>query len=180
MRRFSYGIPYDSRPTGGVDINQTYLALLGSHKNEVLMISLEKGDAERNFLTVASDASFCPGGDRSRSGIIIKWCGSTIHWLSKKQSMTTLSTCESELYAAVLGMKIGVAIRDVLGELVDLEIPMKLQCDNLATVRTLLAEVTSWRSRHFAVRAAWARDLIHQEQIAVEHVAGVYISMLIP
>ena len=86
--------------------------------------------------------------------------------------MTTLSTCESELYAAVLGMRVGVAIRDVLGELVEMEIPMKLQGDNLATVRTLLAEVTSWRSRHFAVRAAWARDLIHQEQIAVEHVAG--------
>ena len=55
------------------------------------------------------------------------------------------------------------------------EIRMKLDQDNQATIRTILHDITSWRTRHYALRAAWTRDIIHQEGIEVEHVPGVEI-----
>ena len=52
---------------------------------------------------------------------------------------------------------------------------VKLDQDSQATIRTILHEVTSWRTRHYALRAAWTRDIISAEGIEVEHVPGVEI-----
>ena len=56
-----------------------------------------------------------------------------------------------------------------------LDMKVKLDQDNQATIRTILHEVTSWRTRHYALRAAWTRDIISAEGIEVEHVPGVEI-----
>ena len=52
---------------------------------------------------------------------------------------------------------------------------MKLDQDNMATIRTITHEVTSWRTRHYGLRAAWIRDIIKEERIRVEHEKGVEI-----
>eukprot|EP00974_Lingulodinium_polyedra_P053815 5172228-Lingulodinium_polyedra.AAC.1 len=52
---------------------------------------------------------------------------------------------------------------------------MKLGQDNEATIRTITHAVTSWRTRHYALRAAWIRDIIKEERIIVEHEQGVEI-----
>ena len=45
----------------------------------------------------------------------------------------------------------------------------------MATVTTLLHQVTSWRTRHYAVKAAWARDIIHAVGIDVKHTPGEFL-----
>ena len=45
----------------------------------------------------------------------------------------------------------------------------------MATILTLLHAVTSWRTRHYAVKAAWARDIIKIKGIHVEHVPGEFL-----
>ena len=45
----------------------------------------------------------------------------------------------------------------------------------MATILTLLHSVTSWRTRHYAVKAAWARDIIKVKGIHVEHVPGEFL-----
>ena len=45
----------------------------------------------------------------------------------------------------------------------------------MATVTTLLHQVTSWLTRHYAVKAAWARDIIHSVGIDVKHTPGEYL-----
>ena len=50
-----------------------------------------------------------------------------------------------------------------------------LRGDNLATVTTLLHQVTSWRTRHYAVKAAWARDMIYLVGIDVKHTPGEFL-----
>ena len=40
---------------------------------------------------------------------------------------------------------------------------------------TLLHQVTSWRTRHYAVKAAWARDIIHSVGIDVKHTPGEFL-----
>eukprot|EP00969_Alexandrium_andersonii_P121603 5376257-Alexandrium_andersonii.AAC.1 len=42
-------------------------------------------------------------------------------------------------------------------------LPLILLQDNESCIRTLTTEVSSWRSRHYALRAAWIRDVIVQE-----------------
>ena len=55
------------------------------------------------------------------------------------------------------------------------EAVMKLDQDNQSTITSIIHEVTSWRTRHYAMRAAGIRDLIVYEKIEVEHVRGVKI-----
>ena len=45
----------------------------------------------------------------------------------------------------------------------------------MATITTLLHQVTSWRTRHYAVKAAWARDIIHTVGIDVKHTPGEFL-----
>ena len=83
-------------------------------------------------------------------------------WHTKRQSMATLSTAEAELGAGVPGLKYGLAIHnflmDVEPEPTKENAQIYLKGDNMATILTLLHAVTSWRTRHYAVKAAWARD----------------------
>ena len=52
-------------------------------------------------LLVSTDASHSPGGSVSRTGVVIELNGMVVHWASHRQSMTTLSSCESEIVAHV-------------------------------------------------------------------------------
>ena len=62
---------------------------LAATKNEVLTFD---GKGTSTHMTIASDASFCPGGDRSRTGIVILWMGMVVHWMCKKHTLATLSS----------------------------------------------------------------------------------------
>eukprot|EP00975_Prorocentrum_lima_P029111 6113148-Prorocentrum_lima.AAC.1 len=45
----------------------------------------------------------------------------------------------------------------------EVELHLVLLQDNESCIRTLTTEVPSWMSRHYALRAAWLRDMILQE-----------------
>ena len=93
--------------------------------------------------------------------------------------MATLSTAEAEMGATEPGLKYGLAIHTFLmyiepgvSERVK---KIHLRGDNLATITTLLHQVTSWRTRHYAVKAAWARGIIHAVGIDVKHTPGEFL-----
>ena len=67
-------------------------------------------------LLVSTDASHSPGGSVSRTGVVIELNGIIVHWVSHRQSMTTLSSCESETIAHATGFKMMVGIRYLLEE----------------------------------------------------------------
>ena len=93
--------------------------------------------------------------------------------------MATLSTAEAQMGATVPGLKYGIAIHDFLMDLEpdksDANKKIHLPEDNLATVTTLLHQVTSWRTRHYAVKAARARDIIKAMDIDVRHTPGEFL-----
>ena len=72
-------------------------------------------------------------------------------------------------------MKLGISLRNIVRELLERPVTMKLDQDNQGTVRTIIHEVTSWRTRHYADRASWIRDITQLENICVEHMLGVDI-----
>ena len=126
-------------------------------------------------VNISADASFAPGGDRSRTGVVIRVVGAIVHWAPNKQSRSVMSAHEAELNGAVTGTKVGIAIRNLVKEMTENEAVMKLDQDNQSTITRIVHEVTSWRTRHYAMRAAGIRDLIVDEKIEVEHVRGVKI-----
>ena len=62
-------------------------------------------------VNISADASFAPGGDRSRTGVVIRVVGAIVHWTSNKQPGSVMSAHEAELNGAVTGTKVGIAIR---------------------------------------------------------------------
>ena len=44
--------------------------------------------------------------------------------------------------------------------------------DDEACIHTLATEVSSWRTRHYAMRASWIRDMIGEEKIYVVYQPG--------
>eukprot|EP00975_Prorocentrum_lima_P071079 12935694-Prorocentrum_lima.AAC.1 len=63
---------------------------------------------EQDTIETSADASFAPGGERSRTGVVVKVYGVIVHSASVKHTLTTLSSCEAELVAAVTGVKLGL------------------------------------------------------------------------
>ena len=54
-------------------------------------------------------------------------------------------------------------------------VPIRLRGDNLAALKSIVKEVTSWRSRHYAIRAGWIRDMVMTEDIVVVHEKGTWL-----
>ena len=57
-----------------------------------------------------------PGGNASRTGLVVTLNDRVIHWTSNRQSCTTLSSCESEILAHITGFKAMIGIRDLIIE----------------------------------------------------------------
>ena len=98
-----------------------------------------------------------------------------LHWHSGKQGLTAMSTCESEIEAAHVGMKIGMAIKALVEEAICGKVKTVLIGDNQAAIRKLQTEITNWRTRHFAIRAGWLRDHPKESGIEIEHRKGTLL-----
>eukprot|EP00975_Prorocentrum_lima_P071447 12937700-Prorocentrum_lima.AAC.1 len=61
----------------------------------------------QEMIEISADASFAPGGEIPRTGVVVKVYGVIVHWASVKQTLTTLCSCKAELVAAVTGVKLG-------------------------------------------------------------------------
>ena len=123
-------------------------------------------------MRVSTDASHSPGGGVSRTGVVIQVNWIVVQWASHRQSMTTLSSCESEIVAHVTGFKLMIGIRDLIEETTRSKMLIALEGDNMATIHTLTTVVTSWRNMHYAKRAAWLRDEITNTGATLQHRRG--------
>eukprot|EP00974_Lingulodinium_polyedra_P127240 11201431-Lingulodinium_polyedra.AAC.1 len=59
-----------------------------------------------NDIRISADTSFAPGGDRSRTGVVIKVKDTIVHWCSTRQSLASTSAHEAELNGVVTGTKL--------------------------------------------------------------------------
>ena len=140
--------------------------------NPVSELALEP--QKEYYLDAYTDASFAPGGDRSRTGVVLALNGYIIHWTSNKQSIVAVSSCEAELNASVTGLKLAIGMHALVAELTPKAGRPQLRMfgDNQAALLTITTKVTSWRTRHYAMRAAWIRDMVVEEECEVRHVRG--------
>ena len=146
------------------------LGMVLEKTNERRLTRHDIGNAPQ--VLIASDASFSPGGGKSRTGVVIMVNGMIVHWTTTRQDRTALSTCESEILAHRTGVQLGLCVRDLVKEATDEKIEVKMEGDNAGAVRSVQNEITTWRTRHYAGDASWIRDKLDEEQIDLYHRPG--------
>ena len=124
-------------------------------------------------LSVSADASFAPGGSKSRSGVVAMLNGCLIQWSSTRQSLAAQSAVEAEIQAAGLGCVTAIAILNLMKSLIGKStLRVELLSDNTGCIANILHTVTTWRDRHFCIRAAALRDQLTEHSIDLKYRSG--------
>ena len=114
---------------------------------------------------------------------MIMWQGSPISWRSARQHMIAQSTAEAELQALAGGLQMCCAMEEVMREMgLEVELPT-LFGDNQAAL-SLARNGGTWRSRHYAVKAAGLRQAIKcrwidLQFVGTEHQAADMLTKLV-
>ena len=131
------------------------------------------------------DASFAPGGGRSRSGILVLLVdqqtnrASLLLWQSRRQTLTALSAPEAEVVALSEALMPAVVIHESCRD-IGLEVGQSPQVlfvvktDSQVTLTQLRNESVTTRSRPFANKFSYARDMCHGTSIHPASVKAVF------
>ena len=114
-------------------------------------------------LTMFSDADMVGDidGRWSTSGVLVFLGSAPISWLSLKQKVVALSTCEVEYVAAATAACQVVWLRRLLGELTGAEVyPPALMVDNQPAIALTKNPVLHDRSKHIDVKFHFLRDCV--------------------
>jgi hypothetical protein len=122
---------------------------------------------------VFSDADMAGDIDewRSTTGVLVFLESAPISWLSLKQKVVALSTCEVKYVAAATAACQVVWLRRLLGELTGVEAhPPALMVDNQPAIALAKNPVLHDRSKHINVKFHFLRDNVGGGQIVIEFV----------
>ena len=128
-----------------------------------------------NLIEVFADASFCPGSDRSQTGIVLMWGNAPVGWLSMRQPCASLSTAEAELQASLDGMTLAEGLHGLLSELAESPQKSYLYNDNVGACTVMSLPQGSWRTRHLRLKAAWFFEQLELSRFKAYHVPGKYM-----
>ena len=138
-----------------------------------LGIIFPKTGGSRLQLTVFSDADMAGDIDGRRStSIVLVFLGSApISWLSLKQKVVALSSCEAE-YVAVATVACQVVwLCRLLGEVTGVEAhPPALMVDNQPTIALANNPVLHERSKRIDIKFHFLRDCVDGGQIVIEFI----------
>jgi Reverse transcriptase (RNA-dependent DNA polymerase) len=119
------------------------------------------------------DSDWCGDIDdwKSISGYALYMGGITFTWLSKKQPIVTLSTCEAEYVVASLGMSYAIWLRRLPQELKCPQLEStEIQVDKKSAIELAKNPVHHERSKHIVVRFHSIREHIKDGKVRVIHV----------
>ena len=92
-------------------------------------------------------------------------------WMSKKQPIVTLSSCEAEYVAATSCVCHAVWLRNLLKELsMTQEDPTQICVDNKSAIALAKNPVFHDRSKHIDIRYHYIRECITRKDVQVEYV----------
>ena len=114
-----------------------------------------------------TDANHAP--TRSQTGIVIKLGMSVVTWRSMKQSVTSLSSAESEVQALAMTGVLADFVSTLRESLCLPTQSMEIRCDNTAAIVLATGE-GSWKTKAAANKVAAIRERVEQGEIKVSYV----------
>lgn len=122
-----------------------------------------------------SDSDWCGDVDdrKSTSGYVFFMGDTAFTWLSKKQPIVTLSTCEAEYVAASWCVCHAIWVRNLLSKLEQKQNEAtEIRVDNKSAIELAKNPVNHERSKHIDVRFHFIRDEVKYENVKLVHVAS--------
>ncbi|KAJ8756040.1 hypothetical protein K2173_024587 [Erythroxylum novogranatense] len=110
-----------------------------------------------------SDADYagCVDDKKSTSGYIFMMAGGAVSWKSVKQTLTASSTMEAEYMACYEAASLSIV--DSISS------PLKLYCDNSATVAFSKNTRSTSRSKHIDIKYYFVKEKVAESLITVEY-----------
>ena len=125
-----------------------------------------EGYSDASWITNLEDSS-------STTGWVFLLGGGAISWASKKQTMITRSTMESEFVALDAAGQEAEWLRNLVYEIPLWPKPISsisIRCDSAPTLAKVYSQIFNGKSRHLRVRHNTIRELIENGVISVEFV----------
>ncbi|KAH9670907.1 hypothetical protein KPL70_017154 [Citrus sinensis] len=115
------------------------------------------------------------GGDiddwKSTTGFVLFMGDTAFTWISKKQPIVTLSTCEAEYVAATSSVCHAIWLRNLLKELgLPQEEPTEICVDNKSAIALSKNPVFHDRSKHINTRYHFIRECIARKKVQIKYV----------
>ena len=118
-----------------------------------------------------SDHAGDPNDRKSTSGVVFFLGGSVVTWVSQKQKIVAMSSCEAEYIAAASAATQGVWLSRLLAEMLGTEAEkFKLLVDNKSAIALSHNPVHHDRSKHIDTRYHFIRECIEDGKVDVEYV----------
>ena len=93
-------------------------------------------------------------------------------WVSQKQKVVALSSCEAEYIASANAACQGIWLSRLLGELLGIQTPkVRLLVDNKSAIALSKNPVHHDRSKHIDTRFHFIRDCVEQGEVDIDHVS---------
>ncbi|KAL4313405.1 hypothetical protein GQ457_01G015130 [Hibiscus cannabinus] len=122
-----------------------------------------------------SDSDWCRDIDdrKSTSGYVFFMGDTAFTWLSKKQPIVTLSTCEAEYVAASWCVCHAIWLRNLLSKMMLKQVgATMIHVDNKSAIELVKNPVNHERSKHIDVRFHFIRDHVKEGNVELVHVAS--------
>uniref|UniRef100_A0ACD5Z920 Uncharacterized protein n=1 Tax=Avena sativa TaxID=4498 RepID=A0ACD5Z920_AVESA len=128
-----------------------------------------RGGEENLRLTGFSDSDI--DDRKSTTGILFYLGSSPVSWITQKQKVVAMSSCEAEYIAGAAAACQGIWLGRLLSELLDIKFePVTLRIDNQSAISLCKNPVFHDRSKHIEVKYHFIREKVEEGSIAVEHV----------
>ena len=140
-----------------------------------LSLGLFYSKTEDYKLVDYSDSDWCEDIDdwKSTSGYVFFMGNIAFTWLSNKQSIVTLSMCETEYVAVSWCVCHAIWLRNLLSKM---ELKQRgatvIQVDNKSAIELAKNPINHERSKHIDVRFHFIRDHVKEGNVEVLHVAS--------
>jgi len=128
-----------------------------------------KGQGEIRAYT-DSDFAGDPRDRKSTSGYIILMDKDPISWQSKKQTVVATSTAEAEYIATSECTKKVLWFRNILNELFNINKPIKIFTDNLASKTSIENGELNNKLKHIEIKFYFNKENIKNNKIALEYI----------
>jgi hypothetical protein len=123
-----------------------------------------------------SDANFGTGIDDKRSvtGYVLQVFGGPVSWASKTQTVTSLSTTESEFRALSTASREALWLTKILTLFKIPTMPFLIRGDSKSAIESIKSYNYTKNNKHVQIRHDFMRDYYMRGELSYEHIEGKY------